>query len=140
MNPVAADAISTERLDLLPLRVEHAQEMATVLSDPVLHTFIGGSPDSPEALRSRYQRLVDGSPQPVVTCFNWVIQLRGEACLVGTLQATIGPNGSGVVAEIAWVVGTPWQGRGIATEATQGLVAWLSRQQVQAIIAHIHPD
>jgi RimJ/RimL family protein N-acetyltransferase len=44
-----------------------------------------------------------------------------------------------MVAEIAWVVGTPWQGRGIATEATQGLVTWLSQQHVVAIVAHIHP-
>ncbi|WP_223165332.1 GNAT family N-acetyltransferase [Lentzea indica] len=36
--------ISTDRLDLLPLRVEHAQEMSAVLADPALHTFTGGTP------------------------------------------------------------------------------------------------
>ena len=44
------------------------------------------------------------------------------------------------VAETAWVVGTPWQGRGIATEAARGMVGWLRRQPVLAVIAHIHPD
>ena len=51
--------ISTARLDLLPLRVEHAAEMAEVLADPALHTFTGGTPYSPEALRARYERLLE---------------------------------------------------------------------------------
>lgn len=131
------EVIETERLDLLPLRVEHAEEMATVLSDPALHTFIGGSPDTPDALHSRYQRMVAGSPDPAVTWHNWVIRLRRDACLTGTVQATIS---NATVAEIAWVVGTPWRGRGIAREAANGLVAWLSEQSVRTVIAHIHPD
>jgi len=137
---VVTDTIGTERLDLLPLLVEHADEMAVVLSDPALHTFIGGAPDTPHALRSRYRRMLAGSPGPGVSWCNWVIRLRGTACLVGTVQATIGPSGDGLVAEIAWVVGTPWQGRGIATEAALGLVSWLGQQPVHAVVAHIHPD
>ncbi|MEU4671059.1 GNAT family N-acetyltransferase [Amycolatopsis sp. NPDC023774] len=130
-----AEAIKTPRLDLLPLLVAHAEEMARVLSDPALHTFIGGTPDTPEALRSRYERMTAGSPDPAVTWLNWVIRLRGEECLTGTVQATV----SGAGAELAWVVGTPWQGRGIATEAAQGLVAWLERQAVPAVLAHVRP-
>ncbi len=37
------------------------------------------------------------------------------------------------------MVGTPWQGRGIATEAARGLVAWLGRRSVHTVVAHIHP-
>ncbi|MFF2525694.1 GNAT family N-acetyltransferase [Streptomyces liangshanensis] len=66
--------------------------------------------------------------------------------LVGTVQATVtaaapgsGP-GRGGVAEIAWVVGTPWQGRGFASEAARGLVRWLEVRGVGTVIAHIHPD
>ncbi|MFF8035585.1 MULTISPECIES: GNAT family N-acetyltransferase [unclassified Streptomyces] len=139
MSTLAAQAIGTGRLDLLPLRVEHAGEMAAVLSDPALHTFTGGAPDTPQALRSRYRRLTAGSPDPAVSWLNWVIRLRGEACLTGTVQATIGFSGHGAVAEVAWVVGTPWQGRGIAGEAARGLVDWLCRQRVRTVIAHIHP-
>ncbi|MBU3864848.1 GNAT family N-acetyltransferase [Streptomyces sp. 4503] len=140
MSTLAAQAISTRRLDLLPLRVEHAEEMAAVLSDPALHTFIGGTPDTPGALRSRYQRMTAGSPDPAVSWLNWVIRLRDEADLTGTVQATVSPSGHGRIAEIAWVVGTPWQGRGFATEAAQGLIGWLSRQPVHTVIAHIHPE
>lgn len=139
MSTIEAEAITTGRLELLPLLVAHAEEMATVLSDPALHTFIGGTPDTPQALRSRYQRITAGSPDPAVSWLNWVIRLRDEACLAGTVQATVSPSGHGPIAEIAWVVGTPWQGRGIATEAAQGLVDWLSGQPVHTVIAHIHP-
>lgn len=136
----AGRVIRTGRLDLLPLRVEHAEEMAAALSDPDLHTFIGGAPADPPAMRARYERLVAGSPDPAVSWCNWVIRLRDRACLTGTVQATITRHDDESVAEIAWVVGTPWQGRGIATEATRGLVAWLREQAVHTVIAHIHPD
>jgi len=137
---LATQAIGTERLDLLPLHVEHAEEMAAVLSDPALYTFTGGAPDTAQDLRSRYRRMTAGSPDPAVCWLNWVIRLREESCLTGTVQATVSPFGRGLVAEIAWVVGVPWQGRGIATEAARGLVDRLSRQPVRAVIAHIHPE
>ncbi|MFI6091019.1 GNAT family N-acetyltransferase [Streptomyces sp. NPDC051218] len=143
MPMIHAEEIDTARLVLVPLRVEHADEMAAVLCDPALHTFIGGSPDEPEALRARYRRMTAGSPDPAVSWCNWVLWLRDEECLVGTVQATVVPDeGSGaLVAEIAWVVGTPWQGRGIAVEAARGLVGWLAgRPAVRGIIAHVHPD
>ena len=123
-----AETIRTERLDLLPLRVEHAAEMAAVLGDPALHTFIGGTPETPEGLLARYERLVAGPSDPTVSWLNWVVSLRAEGRLTGTVQATITPDPLGSVAEIAWVIGTSWQGRGIATEAAQGLVGWLDGQ------------
>lgn len=43
-------------------------------------------------------------------------------------------------AGIAWVVGTPWQGRGLASEAAAGLVGRLRAQGVRTIVAHLHPD
>ncbi|MFJ4816506.1 GNAT family N-acetyltransferase [Streptomyces sp. NPDC088801] len=140
MSALASQVISTRRLDLLPLRIEHAEEMAAVLSDPALHTFIGGTPETPRALRSRYRRITAGSPDPAVSWLNWVIRLRDESCLTGTVQATVSASGHGAVAEVAWVVGAPWQGRGIAVEAARGLVEWLSRQAVHAVVAHIHPE
>jgi RimJ/RimL family protein N-acetyltransferase len=126
----------TARLDLVPLAVEHAGEMAEVLSDPALHRFIGGEPSTPEALRSRYERLVAGSPDPAVLWCNWVLRERTGGHLVGTVQATV----SGEVAEVAWVVGTPWQGRGYAVEAARSLVGHVVRAfPVHTVTAHVHP-
>ena len=105
VNTIATEVIHTQRLDLLPLRLEHAEEMATVLSDPTLHTFTGGTPDTPEALRSRYQRMVAGSPDPTVTWHNWVIRLRNEARLTGTVQATVSHSGHVASAVVATACG-----------------------------------
>ncbi|MGW0836662.1 GNAT family N-acetyltransferase [Streptomyces prunicolor] len=131
------ELISTARLDLVPLSAAHAEEMATVLSSPALHTFTGGAPLTPAALRTRYERLVAGSPDPAVSWLNWVLRLRPDAHLAGTVQATV----TGSEAEIAWVVGAPWQGRGLASEAAQGLVSWLTAHPaIRTVVAHIHPD
>jgi RimJ/RimL family protein N-acetyltransferase len=138
---LAPDVIRTERLTLLPLRVEHAEEMAAVLADPALHTYIGGEPATPAALRTRYERLVAGSPDPAVGWCNWVVLLRDQDRLVGTVQATVTTDERNELhAEVAWVVGTPWQGQGFAVEAGRGLVNWLDGQAVRTVIAHIHPD
>ncbi|MBM7170504.1 GNAT family N-acetyltransferase [Streptomyces sp. G44] len=151
---ITADEIRTARLDLIPLRVEHAADMAVVLGDPALHTFIGGSPDDAEMLRNRYRRMLAGSPDPGVSWCNWVVRLRegflsssrersqveGSSGLVGTVQATIGPGAEGPLAEIAWVIGTPWQGRGFASEAARGLADWLAAQGMRTLVAHVHPD
>ena len=131
------ELISTARLDLVPLSAAHAEEMATVLSSPALHAFTGGAPLTPATLRTRYERLVAGSPDPAVCWLNWVLRLRADAHLTGTVQATV----TGSEAEIAWVVGAPWQGRGLASEAAQGLVSWLvGRPGIRTVVAHIHPD
>ncbi|MFI9247996.1 GNAT family N-acetyltransferase [Streptomyces sp. NPDC053086] len=140
MITLEPETIRTDRLDLLPLQVEHADEMAAVLSDPGLHTFIGGTPDTAQDLRARYERLVAGSPSPGESWCNWVIRLRDASCLAGYVQATVTADDRGAAAEIAWVTGSPWQRRGIATEATGGLVAWLRQCPVHTLIAHIHPD
>jgi RimJ/RimL family protein N-acetyltransferase len=138
MSAISAEPIPSRRLTLVPLSVGHASEMAAVLAGPELYTFTGGSPPTRQELRSRYERWIAGSPDPAVFWCNWVIQLHGRGSLAGTVQATISA-GSEPVAEVAWMVATTWQGQGIATEAAQALIGWLSRQSVTTVIAHIHP-
>ncbi|MEV5965759.1 GNAT family N-acetyltransferase [Kribbella sp. NPDC051952] len=126
--------IKTARLTILPLRVEHATEMVHVLADPALYTFTGGEPPTVEALEARYRRQLAGPGRPDEQWLNWVIRHEDE--LIGYVQATV----TGSTAEIAWVIGTAWQGHGCAKEAAVGLVAWLHEQGVERIIAHVHPD
>jgi RimJ/RimL family protein N-acetyltransferase len=140
VSAITAAPISAARLTLVPLRAEHAGEMTAVLADPDLYAFTGGSPPTPQALAARYERMIAGSPDPAVSWCNWVIRLRQQGHLAGTVQATISSGAGGPVAEVAWVVGTPWQGRGIGTEAARALVRWLTEQSVRAVIAHIHPS
>ena len=68
---------------------------------------------------------------------NWVLRLEPGGQAVGYVQATI--SGEGQCAEIAWVIGLEWQGRGYATEAARALIAWLDSRGARVIQAHIHP-
>jgi RimJ/RimL family protein N-acetyltransferase len=133
----AAD-IGTERLLLTPLAARDAEEMAGVLDDARLHEFTGGAPASPAELRARCQRLAAGAPDPDVRWLNWIVRRRPAGQAVGAVQATVAwPARS---AQVAWVIGTPWQGRGYAAEAARGLVGWLLDQGAATITACIHPD
>ncbi|MGW5673556.1 GNAT family N-acetyltransferase [Streptomyces sp. NPDC003860] len=126
----------TARLTFWPLRVAHADEMAEVLGDRRLYGFIGGEPDGTDQLRARYERMTAGSPRPAEVWLNWVVRLEDEGCLVGTVQATVVDG----TAEVAWLIGVPWQGRGIAREAARALVDRLAEGPVTTLIAHIHPE
>jgi RimJ/RimL family protein N-acetyltransferase len=126
--------IATERLRLLPLQIEYAVPMADVLSDPSLYTFTGGEPPTVEVLEARYRRQLAGPDTQDEQWLNWVVEY--DESLIGYVQATI----TGGTAEIAWVIGTAWQGRGFAKEAAQGLITWLRAQKADRIIAHVHPD
>ena len=113
--------IETERLVLSPVRVEDAGEMATVLADPALYAFTGGAPETTAELAARYTRWVAGAPEPDQTWINLVVRERTTGAAVGYVQATVNPGS----ADIAWVIGRHWQRNGYASEATNGLIAWL---------------
>jgi RimJ/RimL family protein N-acetyltransferase len=55
------------------------------------------------------------------------------------VQATLTRQAGGWTAEVAWVVGVPWQGRGYASEAARALVGWLVEAGAGEIVAHVHP-
>lgn len=130
----ATEPIATERLTLTPLHPSDASEMVSVLSDPDLYFFTGGEPPALEELEERYRFQTAGSPRDGEIWHNWIIRLHGAA--IGFVQATV-IDGS---ADLAWVLGTAWQGLGYATEASLAMRDWLSAGGVTRFTAHIHPD
>ena len=66
------------------------------------------------------------------------MRLAADGAAIGTVQATVLDNGA--VADVAWILGTPWQGRGYATEAASAMIRWLEGAGVGTITAHIHPS
>ena len=126
-------------LVLEPLRVGHASEMAEVLADAGLFAFTGGAPASRTVLEQRYARQVAGPRDSGEEWHNWVVRLESDGHAVGYLQATVVPADG--TAELAWVVGTPWQGRGIARRAAALVLeqVW-ARGDVTRVVAHVHPD
>jgi RimJ/RimL family protein N-acetyltransferase len=137
--PPAASTIVTSRLTLTPLVEEDADTMVEVLVDERLYEFTGGRPLTLSELRLRYQRLAVGhSSAHTEMWLNWIVRMTVDERPVGAMQATIAADGSS--ADVAWEVGVPWQGRGIASEAATAVVEWLLDHNVPLIRALIHPE
>lgn len=132
MSPT--EMLRTERLTLTPLAVGDAPEMSGVLADAALYFLTGGSPPTEAELEELYRFQLGDSPRAGETWHNWVLRLGDVA--VGYGQATV----EGDHAELAWVIGVPWQGCGYATEAAMAMRTWLTQSGVASFSAHIHPD
>lgn len=124
---------------LRPLAVEDAEVMATVLSDPSLYVFMGGEPPTVDELRRRYAVQVRGGPDDRSEVWLNRIVLAGPGAEpAGYVQATITDDGA--TAEIAWVIGLPWQRRGYGRRAAALLIDDLAGRGVRALVAHVRPD
>jgi len=131
-----SESIVSERLELEPLRVDHADEMVHVLATPSLYEFDGGKPPTLEGLQNRYVLQTAGSGKPGVEWRNWIIRTRSDRRAVGYVQADI----IDAVTELAWVVGVADQGSGYAVEAAIAMRDQLATEGSTRFQAFIHPD
>lgn len=125
-------------LVLEPLGTAHAAEMVGVLSDAGLYRFTGGAPPTLAELEVRYARHADGSGDPGEQWHTWVVRLGADGPAIGYVQATVRPEEG--LAELAWLVGSPWQGRGLARDAAAVALDEVAARGVALVVAHIHPD
>jgi RimJ/RimL family protein N-acetyltransferase len=131
--------IETERLVLEPLEPGDAAEMVAVLADAELYRYTGDHAPSHEELRHRYELQARGrSDDGTALWLNWIMRERSTGAAVGFVQATVGVASR--TADVAWVVGVPFQGRGYAREAAGAMVGRLREEGVASITARIHPD
>ena len=137
---IEAGIITTERLVLVPLQAEDADELCDLLFDDRLHEFIGGRPGSRLELHDRFVLLAAGSPRADEAWMNWVVRRRFDSQAVGTVQTTVRVVDSREVARLGWMVGVEWQNQGFGSEAAVALVRWVRRQGVEDVGANIHPD
>jgi RimJ/RimL family protein N-acetyltransferase len=136
-----AEALTTQRLVLEPLRPDHARALAPVLADTALHPFTGGEPADEDELRGRFTRQAVGhSPDGAQGWLNWVARDGATHAPVGTVQATITEDDGMRTGALAWVVTTSRQGEGLATEAAGAARDWLRDHGVTRFVAHIDPD
>jgi RimJ/RimL family protein N-acetyltransferase len=139
-RPDESATITSERLSLVPLQAEDADEMAAVLGDERLHEFIGGRPDTAAELRVRYASLVAGSSNLDEVWLNWIVRRLSDLQAIGTVQATLTTCAGRRTAHVAWVIGVDWQNQGFGSEAARALVRWLRNRGTHSVFAHIHPD
>ena len=107
-----------------------------MLSDASLYEFTGGEPPDVETLRRRYEAQVTGPSDMSERWYNWIVRLANTHAAVGFVQATVTTES----ADVAWVIGTGWQGNGYAAEAARAMCQWLGEAGVVTVEAHIHPD
>jgi RimJ/RimL family protein N-acetyltransferase len=134
------EAIESTRVRLEPLTVAHADEMLHVLAEPALYEFTGGRPPTLEELRLRYTtQAVRHSPDQRQWWLNWIVVLHDSGRAAGYVQATVEQQDHGLEANIAWVIGSGFQRRGLATEAATAMIDWLTTVNVDHYIAYINP-
>ncbi len=111
--------LENARLRLELQAAGHAEEMFPLLSDPALYRHEGEPPASLAWLRERYARLESRrSADGRELWLNWIVRLpTGEAA--GFVQATVLPDGT---AAIAYVLGSSYWGRGLASAAVRLMI------------------
>lgn len=141
MDWPTTETLTSERLRLEPLAVEHATEMVGVLADPSLYEYTGGEAPSGEQLRRRYAtQAVGRSEDGSQGWFNWIVKLQCDGTPVGFVQATVHRKRRGLEGDIAWVISPAHQGQRIASEATEAMIGWLKANGVSRFVAFVHPE
>jgi ribosomal-protein-alanine N-acetyltransferase len=126
-----------ELVVLHPLRVAHADILFPVLRDPELWQFTeNAAPKSVEALQRRYLRLESRrSSDGKQDWLNWAIEERASSRMAGVVQATV--HNSRAVADIAYVVGRLFWGRGLASSSVRTMLAFLGTAGVSTFQATV---
>ncbi len=134
-GPAARSPGSAPRLSFESLRPEHAEGLFAALDDPRVGRYIEG-PDvtTLTELRARIDRLLAGSGDEAETWLNWVVRLEGT--VIGRLEATLHDG----VAEVGYVFGPRWWGRGYGSEAVAWLLSELRQRSVPEAWASVDPE
>ena len=127
------------KVTLTPVSTEDSVDMFSALSHPGVGDFIGGPvADSPESMQHLIERWVVGPQLKDVRelWFNYVVRLS-DGTAIGHAQATVHSSW----AEVAWVLGTPWWGKGLGFEtATLLLRELVANLSTPTAWATVHPD
>lgn len=137
IQPVSCEPLLTGRLVLEPLLPSHAEKLFALLQNPSLYEFIEERPPVDLAtLTKRYEMLsTRHSPEQTQHWLNWALRERETGNYLGYVQATLGEDHE---AEIAYVLGVDYWGRGYAQEAVRAMLVELeSRYAVRALRAQI---
>lgn len=143
MRPVRliAESLRAPTVCLRPSRVADAEELAPLLADVALYQFIGGSPPTLSEVRAQLQRQADGPPpHRREVWLNWIVRAVDDQRAMGTVQATVRGTPRGGVAELAWIIATGDQGRGVAKASAALVARWLGQHGITCLCAHIHPQ
>jgi len=123
--------IETERLVLYGHTTDDFEPLAEMWADPAVVKHINGKPSTPQESWMRLLRY--RGIWPLLGYGYWAVREKSSGRFVGDLgfadfHRPIEPSIAGVP-EAGWVLAGWAQGRGFATEALRGALAWLDRQE-----------
>jgi len=127
----------TDRLLVSRMTIEDASGIHEALSDPEVRRYLGDTDAGDVAdVRSRIETVLRGPADPTQAWVNFTLRERSGS-IIGRLEATLNPGW----AEVAWILGAPWWGRGLGTEAGVWLAGYLDDEcGIHEIWASVHPD
>jgi ribosomal-protein-alanine N-acetyltransferase len=130
---VDLETIDAERTVLVPLLASDADELAGLLDEAQLRSWLRAQDVS--ELRDRFAAWeTRRSPDGDELWLNWIVRERGDNRAVGWVQATVrGPSAS-----VAYALLPAERGAGAASDAVRALVRWLrDRLAVTVVTAEI---
>lgn len=129
--------LTTERLVLPPLAVEHTDALAKVYADPDVARYIGGTRLTPEVIPLQVAAFAEewderGYGQSAV-----IDKWSGE--FLGRIGLHFWPEWNEI--ELAYILGRSAQGKGLAAEGSSCWIDWARAQpEIDHLIANIHAD
>lgn len=115
--------MQSERPSYEPLTAAHAAELRCALTDPRVYAHLTGShPTTTAEIAAHFARMAAG-PQEIQgnqVWWDFAVRLQGGE-FIGRIQATIHDR----IAEVGYLFGPAFEGRGYATEAVRWLHARL---------------
>jgi RimJ/RimL family protein N-acetyltransferase len=132
--------IVTERLRLVPVTLENADELWSVLQQPDLREY----QDLPEVDRAQFRRMVAARPRTLHPGawgrFEWLIKLDVTDSAIGWASLRIGER-STATGEVGYSIVRERRGHGFASEALRGIVEEVfSKLDMRKVRAYCVPD
>ncbi len=126
----------TERLDLEPLRIEHALGLYEGMRDPEVHRYVPHLPPaSLSELQETLRRRIERKGAPGDRWFNWTPVLRATGEPIGNVQLTTLAGGEALLGY--FLLRAAW-GRGYAREACSAVIGYARDEAgVRTLIAEI---
>lgn len=139
--PAAPPVIDTPRLRLRPHRAADHAELSRLWMDPVVCRFIGGRPSTADESWSRMLRYA--GLWPLLGYGYLAIEARDTGAYIGDVgladfHRVIDPPLAGRP-EAGWILDPALHGRGLASEALNGLLSWADATLARSIVAIIDP-
>ncbi|MBV9932095.1 MAG: GNAT family N-acetyltransferase [Alphaproteobacteria bacterium] len=138
----AAPTLETERLRLRPFRASDLDAQAAAMGDPTVVRHLGGHPFSRE---ETWRKMLAAPGLWVMLGFGyWAVERREDGAYCGQVgfadfKRDLSPSIEGTP-EMGWIFAPQMHGRGYATEACLGALAWLDGalpgREATAIISH----